>query len=160
MNANTHTRTHKVLIYSWVWSCRGWQDHCWLDWNAADACCSPHLTNKHTTHTHTQQRLWGAHSHWLDLQLFFFRCQSIHERCTWVFVSPPPLTAQHSTAQCVFMWHYGNFHYGDFTKDEANDGAQGEGPHCVRNNVPLRPWTLFTSCSVNVQSSWLKTKKK
>lgn len=28
----------------------------------------------------------------------------------------------------------------------ANDGTQGDGPHRVRNKVPLRLWGLFPCC--------------
>lgn len=46
-----HTHINTTLIYSRVWSRWGWQDRCWLDWNAADACC-------YSQHTHTP-----AHTH-------------------------------------------------------------------------------------------------
>ncbi len=166
----THTYTHNILIYSWVWSCRGWQDHCWLDWNAAEVCCSPHLTNTHThTHTHRkrkrEQYLKGTHSNWLDLQLFFFRCRSITEWCTG-FLSHTHISSNHTdthshththtntqthkhTNTChipllVFKWCYGNINYGNFGLWHAfcktNDGTQGTRPQCVTNNIPLRPW--------------------
>lgn len=102
-----HTHINTTLIYSRVWSRWGWQDRCWLDWNAADACCYSQHTH---THPHIHTLRWGEHSHWLYLQLFFFRCQFMHEWCTWLLMTPRPhhhhhLSLPHTLSQ-THTQHY------------------------------------------------------
>lgn len=78
-------------------------------------------------HPHTQfvggrdgggVHLQRTHSNWLDLELFFFWCQSIPEWCISFLTSHllhlPHSFFHNSLSGCVFMWGYGNFHYGNF----------------------------------------------
>lgn len=107
---NTHT--HSVLIYSWVCSCRGWQDHCWLDWNAADACCSSHLTNTHMytythnlkTYTHRESHcVSGEHIH-IDWPEAIFLTVSIQSWMRHVAPNDPPAPPPtHTHKQRVFI---------------------------------------------------------
>lgn len=94
-----------ALIYSWVCSCRGWQDHCWLDWNAADACCSPHLTNTHM-YTHTQRErhcVSGEHIH-IDWPEAIFLTVSIQSWMMHVVPNDPPAPPPtHTHKQRVFI---------------------------------------------------------
>lgn len=97
------THKHTVLIYSWVWSCGGWQDHCWLDWNAADVCCS------NNTHTQRESSISGEHTQF-DLQLFFLRCQSIPNAHGSIDTPHPHPVLTHNSAQLSLLERCIDFH--------------------------------------------------
>lgn len=77
--AQTHTRTMYWSIHEFSCAEVGKFTADWTEMLLMPAAALTWQTQTDTrTHTHTHAwHLKGAHSNWLDLQLFFFRCQSI-----------------------------------------------------------------------------------